>query len=69
VTREQQKELLRALDELHDALPDMRFGQLVSNLATLARGPEPESVWDVEDEELLAAAREQLRSLRARASV
>jgi hypothetical protein len=67
VTRDQHEELLQTLHELHEALPDLRLGQLVCNLATIARGPEPESAWDVEDDELLAAAREQLQSLRARA--
>ena len=36
------------------------IGQLIANLSTLAKGLSAESVWDVEDDELLAAARKQL---------
>lgn len=61
------EDLLQTLRELHGLLPEMRFGQLVSNLATVARGPEAESAWDVEDDELLEAARQQLQALTGRA--
>lgn len=54
------QELLSVLAELSAISPEMRFGQLVANLTTLARGLSDESVWDAEDNELLAAARQQL---------
>ncbi len=54
------QELLAVLAELSAACPEMRFGQLIANLSTLARGLSSEGLWDVEDEELLAAARKQL---------
>lgn len=54
------QELLRVLAELSAACPEMRFGQLIANLSTLARGLSAEGLWDAEDEELLAAARQQL---------
>ena len=54
------KELLAVLAELSVACPEMRFGQLIANLSTLARGLSAEALWDAEDEELLAAARKQL---------
>jgi hypothetical protein len=54
------QELLTVLTELSGACPEMRFGQLVANLSTLARGLSAEGLWDAEDEELLAAARKQL---------
>jgi hypothetical protein len=54
------QELLGVLTELSKACPEMRFGQLIANLATLARGLSAEGLWDAEDEELLAAARKQL---------
>jgi hypothetical protein len=38
----------------------MRFGQLIANLSTLAGRDSAEGLWDAEDEEMLAAAREQL---------
>ena len=54
------EELLATLSELSEHCPQVRLGQLIANLATLAKGPQVESIWDVEDEELLAAARRQL---------
>jgi hypothetical protein len=54
------REVLHALQELSERYPEMRLGQLVANFASLARGPTPEAVYDVEDEELLAAARKHL---------
>jgi hypothetical protein len=60
------RELLSVLAELSAECPQMRVGQLIANLATLARGPAVESIWDAEDEELFAAARRQLEVFRAR---
>jgi hypothetical protein len=54
------EELILTLSELSEHCPQVRLGQLIANLATLAKGPQVESIWDVEDEELLAAARRQL---------
>ena len=68
MTSETRRELLRVLDELSTQCPDVRFGQLIANLATLAKGPTVEAVWDAEDEELLQAARQQLANFRARHS-
>jgi hypothetical protein len=59
-------ELLARLDELSRACPEMRFGQLIANLAVAARGTESSAVWDMEDEELLAAVNWQLTELAAR---
>jgi len=66
MTNETRRELLRVLDELSAQFPDVRFGQLLANLATLAKGPTVEAIWDAEDEELLQAARRQLEIFRAR---
>jgi hypothetical protein len=44
----------------------MRFGQLIANLAVVARGTEPGAVWEMEDDELLAAVNWQLAELLAR---
>ena len=41
----------------------MRLGQLVCNLATVAKGAAPGATWDVEDDELLEAARWQIEQL------
>lgn len=56
-------ELLESLAELRQALPSMRLGQLIVNMATVARGTDPGAVWDAEDDELLAAIRWQLKQL------
>jgi hypothetical protein len=58
-------EILRVLGELSDIEPETRFGQLVVNLSYLARDYTNEAIWDVEDEEFLAAAQEHLECRRA----
>ncbi len=60
------KELLQLLAELSEVDPELRLGQMITNLATLAQGAKPEAVWDAEDEALLAAARRLLGHYRAR---
>jgi len=60
------KELLTLLTELSEADPELRLGQLIANLATLAQGAKEEAIWDAEDEELVAAARRLLGHYRAR---
>ncbi len=56
-------ELMESLAELRRALPSMRLGQLIANMATVARGAVPGAIWEMEDEELLAAIRWQLQQL------
>ena len=41
---------------------------MIANLAVVARGATTEAVWDVEDEELLAAIHSQLEKRRSRTS-
>jgi hypothetical protein len=60
MTSPERQDLLRALGELSAAVPEWRFGQMIANLAVVARGATTESIWDVEDDELLAAIRRQL---------
>ena len=62
-------ELIESLAELRSALPSMRLGQLISNMATVARGAVPGAIWEVEDDELSAAIRWQLEQLASRAAV
>ena len=64
MTNELRQQVLAGLEELSAAYPDWRFGQMIANLATVARSPENESIWDMEDEELLAAIRWQLEQRR-----
>jgi hypothetical protein len=59
-------ELLQVLSELSERAGELRFGQLVANLATLARGAKVEAIWDAEDEELVGAARRLLAHYRQR---
>ncbi len=48
--------LLQLLAEMSERCPEWRFGQTVANLAAGARQPaDPHGIWDVEDEELVAA--------------
>jgi hypothetical protein len=63
------QELLEALRELSELFPDWRLGQMVANVATAAKGPQVESIWDSEDEDLLAAARRLIERNRGRAQV
>jgi hypothetical protein len=63
------QEVLCRLGELSRACPEMRLGQLIANLAVVARGTEPGAIWEMEDEELLAAANWQLAELLARRGV
>lgn len=49
------QDILRALANLIEHARDVRFGQLIANLAVIARGPAPEAARDLEDDELLAA--------------
>jgi hypothetical protein len=62
-------ELIESLAELRRALPSMRLGQLVANMATVARGAVPGAVWEAEDEELLRAMRWQLEQLASRVEI
>jgi hypothetical protein len=59
-------ELLQVLAELSELVPEVRLGQLIVNLSYLARGLSNESIWDMEDDELLTVARKHLEEWRAR---
>jgi hypothetical protein len=59
-------ELLQLLAELSELVPEVRLGQLIVNLSYLARGLSNESIWDMEDDELLTVARKHLEEWRAR---
>jgi hypothetical protein len=61
MTSPERQELLRALDEMSDTFPDCRLGQMIANLAVVARGATAEAIWDVEDHELLAAIHRHLQ--------
>jgi hypothetical protein len=59
-------EVMESLADLRRALPSMRLGQLIANMASVARGAVPGAIWEMEDDELLAAIRWQLEQLSHR---
>ena len=63
---ELKQDVLRVLSELVEHCSDVRFGQLIVNLWCIARGPTPEAVWDMEDDELLEAAKSHLEDYKER---
>jgi hypothetical protein len=65
---ELKRDVLRVLAEMVEHCPDVRLGQLIVNLSYIARGPTPEAIWDVEDDELLAAAKSHLEDYERRHS-
>jgi hypothetical protein len=58
------RELIEVLTEISELAPDFRFGQLVTNFSYAARGQTDSATWDVEDDELLEAAKEYLEVKR-----
>jgi len=68
MTTQVRQEILQVLSELSESCPAVRFGQLIANLSYLAKGPTNEAIWDLEDEELLAAARKHLEDWRKKAA-
>jgi hypothetical protein len=54
------RELLKLIEELSVACPDYRFGQLVLNLAFMAREDGDRAAWHLEDSEFIEAARKHL---------
>jgi hypothetical protein len=59
-------EVLRQLERLSELVPDVRFGQLIANLAFLAAGPWDQTLWDLEDEQLLTAIQQHVADLTGR---
>jgi hypothetical protein len=61
------QEMLQLLERLSKLTPEVRFGQLIANLSYLAVGPTNEAIWDMEDEQLVAAIRKHIADLSDRA--
>jgi hypothetical protein len=59
VNNQERDELLAAIAELCRCYPNWRLGQLVANVAGWA----DQEIWDIEDEQLLSAARAHLQQL------
>ena len=62
------QDILARLTRLSELAPDMRFGQLIANLAFMAAGPWDQTLWNLEDEHLLEAIRQLEADLSQRAS-
>lgn len=60
------EELNEAVGELRVLFPDWRFGQLVVILVMAAGGKDASDIWEMEDDQLLVAARRIIESNRAR---
>ncbi len=60
------QEILARLARLSELAPDMRFGQLIVNLAFIAAGPWDRTLWDLEDEQLIGAIRQMETDLSQR---
>jgi hypothetical protein len=63
------QDILRQLEQLSELAPEVRFGQLIANLAFLAAGPWDQTLWDLEDEQLLAAIQQHLADLSLCANI
>jgi hypothetical protein len=48
-----QEQILSELHRVCELSPDIRFGQIIANLAFLAEDAGRESMWDIDDESLL----------------
>lgn len=62
------QEILARLARLSELAPEMRFGQLIANLAFIAAGPWDRTLWDLEDEQLVEAIRQMETDLSQRTS-
>jgi hypothetical protein len=59
------QELLKLIEELSAACPEYRFGQLVLNVAFLARENGDRLAWDLEEADFVEGARKHLADWRA----
>ena len=60
------QQVLRLLEQLSELTPDVRFGQLIANLAFMAAGPWDQTLWNLEDEQLVGAIRQMESDLSQR---
>jgi hypothetical protein len=60
------REILDRLAHLSELAPDMRFGQLIANLAFMAAGPWDQTLWNLEDDKLVGAIQQMERDLSQR---
>ncbi len=60
------QEILKLLEKVSELAPDVRLGQLIANMAFLAVGPWDQTLWDLEDDQLLLALRQHVADLSQR---
>ena len=60
------REILERLVRLSELAPDVRFGQMIANLAFMVAGPWDETLWELTDDQLLAAIQQHITELSAR---
>jgi hypothetical protein len=58
--------MLTRLARLSLLAPDMRFGQLIANLAFMAAGPWDQTLWNLENEQLMETIRQMAADLSQR---
>jgi hypothetical protein len=63
-----QREALSVLAEVCELAPDVRFGQLLAHLGFLGADQTGRSLWDIDDEQLLAVLYHHRAELVARQS-
>jgi hypothetical protein len=66
MSRSSNEELIEAISELNLLFPELRMGQLVANLVTATGGMDAGAIWDIEDGQLLVAARRLIERNRGR---
>ncbi len=57
---QERSELLALLRDLSEACPDYRLGQMLLNLAFLAKDDGDQNLWNMTDADLIAACRQHL---------
>jgi len=60
------RQIMERLWRLSELAPEIRFGQLMANLAMIAEGPWDETLWNLEDEKLLQATAEMITDFERR---
>ena len=69
MTSSTQREALAVLAELCDLSPDVRLGQLLAHLGFLGEDQTTRTLWDIDDEQLLAVLYHHRSELMARTTV
>lgn len=67
IATDRQSDILNRLRAVHRSCPDMRLGQLLATVAMLGEDTTGQSLWDLDDDELLAAVERFASDLARRA--